>query len=180
MKKMPTFKRRDFIKTGGAITTGLLFFPACNSKIEGQSDFLFFTENEASCINVLCEQLIPADDQFGGANDAGVIYYIDKQLTGAFSEHAATYRTGIQKLQVHCEQEFSSQFQDLPAEQQIKVMNNMEGNKLAANLWKKPSAFFRLLRSHTMQGFYGSPIHGGNKDYMSFNMLQLGPPLNMR
>jgi gluconate 2-dehydrogenase gamma chain len=28
-----------------------------------------------------------------------------------------------------------------------------------------------------MQGYYGSPIHGGNKDYMSFNMLGLDYPL---
>jgi gluconate 2-dehydrogenase gamma chain len=30
-----------------------------------------------------------------------------------------------------------------------------------------------------MQGYYGSPIHGGNKDYMSFDMLGLDYPLNI-
>lgn len=55
----------------------------------------------------------------------------------------------------------------------------LESNQLKETEWSqgKPSDFFNLIRSHTMQGFYGSPIHGGNKDYMSFEMLKIDYPL---
>jgi len=58
-------------------------------------------------------------------------------------------------------------------------MKLMEKNKIDDVSWKKTSNFFRMLLKHTMQGFYGSPIHGGNKDYMSFNMLRMEYPLNI-
>jgi gluconate 2-dehydrogenase gamma chain len=58
-------------------------------------------------------------------------------------------------------------------------MKAMESNQLNETQWPggKPSDFFNLVLSHTMQGFYGSPIHGGNKDYMSFEMLRIDYPL---
>jgi gluconate 2-dehydrogenase gamma chain len=35
----------------------------------------------------------------------------------------------------------------------------------------------RLAVDRTMQGFYGAPRHGGNKDYASFKMMKLDYPL---
>ena len=65
------------------------------------------------------------------------------------------------------------------AEDQIALMKSMESNLIDENQWPggNPSDFFNLVHSHTMQGFYGSPIHGGNKDYMSFEMLRIDYPL---
>ena len=41
--------------------------------------------------------------------------------------------------------------------------------------------FFDLVRNHTMQGYYGSPRHGGNRDAVSWRMLGLDePPLRGR
>jgi gluconate 2-dehydrogenase gamma chain len=59
-------------------------------------------------------------------------------------------------------------------------MKLMEGNKIDKQLWNKPSSFFSIVLTHTMQGFYGSPIHGGNKNHMSFNMLKVDGMLKVR
>ena len=158
---MSTFNRRDFIKTGGVVAVGVSFLPACTSKMREEASYRFFTLHEAMCVIALCEQIIPADDEFGGATDAGVVYYIDRQLAGIFDQHAPTYRESLKKLQTHCKNEFGKQFQDLSSEEQIDVMKMMERNKMNASLWERPSGFFQLIRSHTMQGYYGSPIHGG-------------------
>ena len=176
---MSTFNRRDFIKTGGVLTAGLSFLPACTSRMVEEASFLFFTKDEGECVIALCEQIIPADDIFGGATDAGVIYYIDRQLSGIFIQHAPSYRENLKKLQSHCKNEFGKPFQNLSSKEQIDVMKKMERNEINARLWERPSDFFRLILSHTMQGYYGSPIHGGNKDYMSFDMLRLEYPLNI-
>jgi len=108
-----------------------------------------------------------------------VIFYIDRQLTGALREHASTYREHVKKLQDHCSKEFSETFQNLTSDQQIDIIERMESNSIGEGEWKDPAGFFRLILSHTRQGYYGSPIHGGNKDYMSFSMLQLDYPLNV-
>jgi len=38
---------------------------------------------------------------------------------------------------------------------------------------------FEMVLAHTMQGFYGSPRHGGNRDYVSWTMLGV-PPMPVR
>ena len=172
-------KRREFIKTGGAVAVGVSFLPACVSKMKEEASYRFFTLDEAMCVIALCEQIIPADDEFGGASDAGVVFYIDRQLSGPLNELAENYRENLINLQAFCKNEFGKRFQNLASNEQIEVMKLMEENQIDARLWEKPSDFFRLTLSHTMQGYYGSPIHGGNKDYMSFNMLRLEYPLNI-
>jgi gluconate 2-dehydrogenase gamma chain len=54
----------------------------------------------------------------------------------------------------------------------------MESNKTPPGIWTQPAAngFFSMIVQHTMQGFYGSPRHGGNKDYASYKMLGLEYP----
>jgi gluconate 2-dehydrogenase gamma chain len=176
---MSTFNRRDFIKTGGVVAAGLLYLPSCVSKMKEESSYRFFTLDEALCVVALCEQIIPADDEIGGATDAGVIFYIDRQLSGLLNQHAASYRKNLEKLQAYCKREFGKPFQDLSSEAQIDVMKMMEDDKIDDSSWERPSGFFSLILSHTMQGYYGSPIHGGNKDYLSFNMLELDYPLTI-
>ena len=59
-------------------------------------------------------------------------------------------------------------------------MRMMEKNKLDKVKWKNSSLFFNKIRLHTMQGFYGSPIHGGNKNFLSFDILNINGLLRQR
>jgi len=172
---MTEFNRRDFIKSAGLVFGSVLIFPSC---LKQTSIYRFFTPDEAKCIIALCEQIIPKDES-PGATDAGVIFYIDRQLSTIFNYDQDTYRNGIKNLQAFCNKTASSSFELLvPAEQQ-KIIKMMESNQIKETEWPQgnSSGFFNLVLSHTMQGFYGSPIHGGNKDYMSFEMLRIDYPL---
>ena len=61
---------------------------------------------------------------------------------------------------------------DLSADQQIAVLKHAEENS---------KAFFTLILTHTRQGFYGDPRHGGNRNMVSWKMLGLPfPPLRGR
>lgn len=167
--------RREFIRSASLAFGSVLLFPSCLK----QSDiYLFFTQEEAKCIIAFCEQIIPKDIS-PGATDAGVIFYIDRQLAGVFNYDQDTYRNGIKILQAYCKVKYSKTFELLTSDDQIRIMKTMESNQLNETEWTKgkPAEFFNLILSHTMQGFYGSPIHGGNKDYMSFQMLKFDYPL---
>lgn len=172
---MSEFNRRSFIKTTGLVAGGIPLFSSCLSK---PLAYRVFTEEEARCIIALCEQIIPRDD-FPGATDAGVIHYIDRQLASVFRHNQANYREGIIKLQAYCSDKYESLFEDLDAEAQTGIMKQMEANRMDESEWagRRPALFFSMVRNHTMQGFYGSPIHGGNRDYMSFRMMDFEYPL---
>lgn len=172
---MTEINRRIFIKSASLAFGSVLLFPAC---LKQNSIYHFFSNEEARCIIALCEQIIPKDSS-PGATDAGVIFYIDRQLSGVFQYDQETYRSGIRNLQDYCRSKQNKTFELLATEEKTKILKLMESNKISETEWpgEKPSGFFNLVLSHTMQGFYGSPIHGGNKNNMSFEMLRIDYPL---
>ena len=173
-----SINRRDFTKKS-LIAGGILFFPGCVIK-EKNSSFVFFNINEAKCIVSLCEQIIPADEIYGGATDAEVVYYIDRQLVNYFKCDSILYRESIKKLEKFCFKNYDKEFIKLKTKEQIKIMEMMEKNEIKNISWNNPSIFFNKIRLHTMQGFYGSPINGGNKNFISFDIMKIDGLLRQR
>jgi gluconate 2-dehydrogenase gamma chain len=167
--------RRKFIQSLGLATGSLLLFPGCGGK--PTSVWRFLTEAEAATVIAIAEQIIPADKD-PGATDAGVVNFIDKQLAGFYNNFQENYRSGIAALQEYCTQKLGAKFEELAWDKQTEVLKLMEKNAIEGEYWKEnpASRFFRMLRDHSMQGFYGSPRHGGNKDYVSYKMIRVDYP----
>ncbi|MBN1413579.1 MAG: gluconate 2-dehydrogenase subunit 3 family protein [Bacteroidales bacterium] len=172
---MKAYTRRDFVRISAACTGSLLLVPGCRSK---RGRWFFFTDEEALQMGAIVECLIPTDD-FPGAKEADVINFMDKQLVGYYRRHQNTYRVGLTRFNESCMQRYGKNFNELDEEKKNIFLKLLEENKLDGESWKEFSSaeFFNLVLDHTMQGFYGSPRHGGNKDYISYRMLQLDYPL---
>src|ERR1019366_2236576 len=108
--------------------------------------YIFFTEPEATFIEAAVERLIPTDEHGPGARSAGVAFFIDQQLVGAFGTAAKTYRNGpwatgtpmqgyqlrqtpaelyrqgIAATQVYCNKTYQSGFAALTPAQQDDVL----------------------------------------------------------
>jgi gluconate 2-dehydrogenase gamma chain len=142
----------------------------------------FFTVDEARTLAAMCEQIIPAD-QDPGAAWAGVVNYIDRQLCGPLRRLRQTYRVGIAAVEESSRRLHSRAFADLDSQQQTEFLRAMEAGTVSGEVWKKVASaeFFGLVIDHTMQGFYGDPRHGGNRDGVSWKMLGLPyPPIRGR
>lgn len=168
------FNRRKFIKITSLAAGGSLFAVSCRIDFPG---YYYFTEEEADCIIAVCEQIIPADKD-PGATDACVINYIDKQLTGFYKSQQGFYRKGISALQKTCLRLNGKKFEEMESAMQKEFLQKMEKGLLPADDWQemKQEQFLGRLIEHSMQGFYGSPRHGGNKDYVSYTMMGLDYP----
>jgi gluconate 2-dehydrogenase gamma chain len=171
-----SLSRRYFLKSASAGVSGILLLSKCGNNII--SKWHFFTDSEAADIEAMCEQIVPADND-PGAKAANVIYFIDKQLVSNYITHQETYRKGIIGLNETSRAMFGNKFAKLSWENQYQVMLALESGKAKGETWKNfsPAIFFKLVRDHTMQGFYGSPHHGGNKDYVSYRMLGIDTPI---
>jgi gluconate 2-dehydrogenase gamma chain len=181
--------RRGFIAMAAAGAGGMVFLTRCNNP-ERYSTYRFFTDEEAMLVDDLVDQIIPPDD-WPGAKDAGVTNFIDRQLAGTYARFRDDYRSGLKSISLSCQELFGLSFIELNCDQQRDFLIHMEAGKLnelvnekdTGNglnpIWKDgfERRFFRLLRDHTMQGFYGSPRHGGNLNYVSYKMVRLDYPL---
>jgi gluconate 2-dehydrogenase gamma chain len=142
---------------------------SCSKSNSGR--WRFFTPAEALTADAICEQIIPADHD-PGAHDAGVVNYIDLQLTKHFKQHRDTYRQGLAKVDSISQAKHGRRFTELPFAAQTAVLRQAQ---------KEAKPFFELILAHTMQGFYGDPRHGGNRDAVSYKMLALPyPPVRGR
>ena len=131
----------------------------------------FLSDSHARILAALCDQIIPADD-FPSASQAGVVSYIDRQLARHYRRHQNAYRDGLEQADAKSRNRCGHALADAPPAQQLQI---------ALVLEKENRAFFELVRQHTMEGYYGSPRHGGNRDAVSWRMLGLAePPLRGR
>ncbi len=169
--------RRKFIGITGAGAIGISLLTKC--KVDTNiSIWRFLTIEEAKVLEAVCEQIIPADKD-PGAKEANVVNFIDKQLVKYYKKHQNTYRTGLAGVEETSKIKYNQSFDKLTLDQQYQIMLSLESGQAKGKIWEQHSSsgFFNLVREHTMQGFYGSPKHGGNKNYVSYKMLGLDSPI---
>lgn len=166
--------RREFLRNLTLACGSVMFVPACAGY---DSVWRFFSESEARTIIAFAEQIIPRD-QDAGATDANIINFIDKQLVGPYTRFQLEYRKGIFAIENSAQKLYSKAFYELESGIQTEFMIKMEKGELPDEFWKDSNQknLFRLILDHTMQGFYGSPRHGGNKNYVSYKMMKLDYP----
>jgi gluconate 2-dehydrogenase gamma chain len=169
--------RRGFLKTGAAAAEATT--AACGGPT---SRWRVLTEDEAKTLAAACDQIVPPD-QDPGAAEAGAVDFIDRQLATRQKEALAAWRGGIRGLEASARRRHGRPFAELPFEAQTALLKDVEEGAVAAADWTgvEPAAFFRMLRQHTMMGFYGDPRHGGNRDRVAWRMLGLkDPPIRGR
>jgi gluconate 2-dehydrogenase gamma chain len=156
-----------------------------------QPTYLFFNADEAAFIEAAVARLIPQDDQWGGALEAGVPNYIDKQLAGAWGAGERLYRSGPWQPGTHSQgyqlpftpaELFRTAlaainktlaltpFAHMSADQQDKYLASLE--KGGTDLGGVPSdVFFSHLWQSTLEGFFSDPVYGGNRNMVSWRMI---------
>jgi gluconate 2-dehydrogenase gamma chain len=156
------FNRREFMAAGAL--AGAAVAASCTGC--RRTDYVFLSAGDALALTAICDQIIPADD-FPSASQAGVLTYIDRQLGHHYRRHQAAYREGLKQAELLSRGRFGVDLAHASAPQQLEVVRAIE---------EQNKAFFDLVRSHTMQGYYGSPRHGGNRSAVSWHMLGLDEP----
>ena len=153
--------------------------------------YLFFNREEAAFIEAAVARLIPGDNEWGGALEAGVPNYIDKQLAGAWGAGERLYRSGPwhpgtasqgYQLPYTPAELFHTAlaainksltqipFADMSDAQQDAYLASLE--KGGTDLGGVPSEiFFEHLWQGTLEGYFSDPVYGGNRDMISWRMI---------
>ena len=117
-----------------------------------QRAFAFFTPEQAVEVEALTAEIIPTDDT-PGAREAHCVAFIDRALVTFDAARQDDYRKGLDELAAATKKlvPSASKFSALSTDDRIRVLTSIE---------KTP--FFELVRTHTITGFFSSPVHGGN------------------
>jgi gluconate 2-dehydrogenase gamma chain len=188
--------RRNFLRSSLiVISTATLAgeAPALLGNVRAEETHRFLNESERRFLLAAVDRLIPADERWPGAAEAGVVNYIELQMAGAWGRGEMLYRHGpfrkgtpMQGYQLEytpaelfrrsilaINAHFASQtksFDQLPAEEKDAYLSSLEKDDI--DLDGVPSnTFFDFLLQHTVEGFFSDPIYGGNKNKIAWKMI---------
>ena len=132
------------------------------------------TAEEADLLEAIADQLIPSDDLGPGAVAAGAVAYIDRALGGALSESRDAYRAGLAAFDRYCRASRGAPFRELPHVDQVSALIDVETGAATGartGFAGSSAAFFNMVRGHVLQGTFGDPYYGGNRDYVGWELI---------
>jgi gluconate 2-dehydrogenase gamma chain len=196
---MSRLSRRDVVTaTGAAAAAALATSPPEATAQQPRptpqpTTYLFFNAEEAAFIEAAVARLIPADDKWPGALEAGVPNFLDKELNGAWGAGERLYRSGpwqpgtptqgyqlpftpaelfrtaITALNKDLARA-GTPFAKMTGEQQDTYLRSLEAG--IKDLGGVPSdVFFAHLWEATVEGFFSDPVYGGNRDMAAWRMI---------
>ena len=128
------------------------------------------TQAEADLLEAICARIIPSDANGPGAREARAAHYIDRALGGALSESREAYRAGFEAFDRYCRSSRGAAFTSLSERDQDSVLIDVETGA-ATGFTGSSSAFFNMVRTHTLQGTFGDPFYGGNANFVGWDLI---------
>ena len=134
------------------------------------TSFENLTAPESRILEAIIARLIPSDENGPGALEAGAARYIDRALADALASSRAIYTAGLAALDAYARESAGQAFTELGAGEQDSVLEDLEQN-LAGGFTPDAATFFNLVLNHTLEGTFGDPAYGGNRDFIGWEMI---------
>ncbi|WP_424768167.1 gluconate 2-dehydrogenase subunit 3 family protein [Paenibacillus sp. sgz302251] len=131
---------------------------------------MFFNEEEMSLVQAICSRLIPSEPNSPGAAEAHAHVYIDRALAGYFSHLQKYYRQRLQDFNDLAVRLYGAEFVGLSPDKQDDLLHKIELLQLSED-GENMRIFFEVIYEHTIEGTFGDPMYGGNRDFAGWKMI---------
>lgn len=128
------------------------------------------TATERDTVEAIVARIIPTDELGPGAAEARAAYYIDRALSGALASSRGAYASGLAAIDEYALSTRGSVFVALSETDQDAILTEMQANT-ATGFFPNSASFFELIRTHTIQGTFCDPYHGGNADFIGWDLI---------
>jgi gluconate 2-dehydrogenase gamma chain len=177
MSKVPTrITRRRFLEYSVYSAVGgyfVLTYGACRRTSAKRSDeprLAFLTPAEMITTTAACERILPHDED-PGAIDLGVPAYIDRALaTERRRRWGERFRRGLVALDEESNRRQHKPFHRLAPLQQDYILEDWQDDATPDQ-----ADFLPLLLELTLEGAFGDPSYGGNRDGKGWRLIGFEP-----
>jgi gluconate 2-dehydrogenase gamma chain len=129
----------------------------------------YFTAEEKTTLAAACECILPRDDD-PGAIDLGVPDYIDRALVDdVMVKWRLPLRRGLADLDTRARTRAGVGFAVAAVAVQDEILAELQAESRAR------TSFFRRLVHLTLEGAFGDPRHGGNRDGAGWRLIGFTP-----
>jgi hypothetical protein len=136
----------------------------------------FFTAHQYKTLQTLCQTIIPADNESGGAIEAGAPEFIDL-LTSENQDYQTTLAGGLLWLDATCSDRYDKVYLDCSLQQQKEILDQIafRTNAISNPALSQGVEFFSFLRNMTADGFFTSEIGTKYLGYIGNTFLKEFP-----
>jgi gluconate 2-dehydrogenase gamma chain len=118
-------------------------------------------------LEAFIDRLVPKDELGPGAVECGAAEYIDRSMADYLANEKTVFAQGLAAVDAYARSSQGGAFADLSAEKRDAVLTAIDTGD-APNL----RGFFNRARRLTLEGMFGDPSYGGNKDFAGWDLIR--------
>jgi len=160
--------RRDVIVGAAA------FVPLAALTASAQTAASALSAGQLRTLEAFVDRIIPKDELGPGAAESGVAIYINRSLGDYLSGEKAAFVEGLEATDAYARRAQGHAFAELSADQQDAVLTAMDNG--TAEGFANAKAFFGRVRRLTLEGMFGDPYYGGNKNFAGWDLIRYPGP----
>jgi gluconate 2-dehydrogenase gamma chain len=161
----PLVTRRGFLRASAVGTVAVCL--ACRHGGEAPA-LLVLTADEYATAAAVCERILPRDED-PGAIDLGVPAFIDRALAGDQVRWSARFRSGLAALDREARRRTGKPYALASVATQNNILDDWQDGS------PEQAEMVRMIMTFTLEGAFGDPSHGGNRDARGWQLIGFAP-----
>ncbi|HEX5226410.1 MAG TPA: gluconate 2-dehydrogenase subunit 3 family protein [Bryobacteraceae bacterium] len=132
------------------------------------------SDSQLRLLATIVDRIIPQDELSPSASECGVTEYINRSLGDHLAAEKPAFIEGLEMTDAFARRSQDKAFVDLSADKQDAVLTAMDNG--TAEGFSNAKAFFGRARRLTLEGMFGDPYYGGNKNFAGWDLIKYPGP----
>jgi gluconate 2-dehydrogenase gamma chain len=167
-------ENNSFNVTRRTVIATATFVPLAALTAAAQAPDTALSPAELKTLEAFIDRLVPKDENGPGAVECGAATYIDRSLAGALAAEKAAFLEGLAGVDTLAQSTHNAAFVALPPEARDELLTAMDNGTAAGFPNARP--FFNRVRRLTLEGMFGDPYYGGNKNFAGWDLIRYPGP----
>ena len=157
------------------VLAGATIVPVAALTAAAQAPKTALSASERQTLDAFVDRLAPKDESGPGALEMGAANYIDLSLADYLATEKASFAENLAAVDAYARAEHGARFADLTPEKRDAVLTAMD-NGTASGFTPNSRIFFNRVRRLTLEGMFGDPYYGGNKNFAGWDLIRYPGP----
>ncbi len=133
-----------------------------------------FSPAQLRILTAFVDRIVPRDELGPSASESGVTNYISLSMADYLAGEKAAFMDGLEAMDAFARRSQDRAFAELSPEKQDAVLIAMESGN--ATGFANAQGFFIRVRRLTLEGMFGDPHYGGNKNFAGWDLIRYPGP----
>jgi gluconate 2-dehydrogenase gamma chain len=156
------------------VSAALVPVAALTAAAQAQTPQSALSAAQLRILSAFVDRLIPKDELGPGASESGVPEYINRSLGDYLAGEKTVFIEGLEATDALARRSQNAAFVDLTPVQQDALLTAMESG--AADGFPDARGFFNRARRLALEGMFGDPYYGGNKNFAGWDLIKYPGP----